>query len=114
VSAEKKQPSTFSYARAAGRVGGRALRSNRYINAGLHGARITLRSVGRTTHILWLEITGIFFLLFVLVGGGAAVRGYRMYQAGRGGVGRIWLGVAIAVVFAYFAVTSFARSRKRS
>ena len=113
VTAEKKPSFTSAYARAAGRLSGRALRSNRYINAGLQGARITLKSVGRTTHVLWLEMTGLLFLVFAGIGGAAAVRGYRLYEAGKSGPGRIWLGVLIAVLFAYFAVTSFARSRRR-
>jgi hypothetical protein len=41
----------------------------------------TARSVQRTTHILWLEVTGLFFLLFALVCGGEGWREYRLHQA---------------------------------
>ena len=102
------------YARAVGRVSGRALRNNRFINAGLQGARITLSSFGRTAHVLWLELTGLFFLVFAVIGGGAAVRAYHNHEAGKGGLQRFWLGVLFAVLFTYFGVTSFMRSRRKS
>ena len=102
------------YARAVGRVSGRALRNNRFINAGLQGARITLSSFGRTAHVLWLELTGLFFLVFAVIGGGAAVRAYHSHQAGKGGLQRFWLGVLFAFLFTYFGVTSFMRSRRKS
>ncbi len=102
-----------SVARAAGRVSGRAIGGNRFVRAGLHGARITLASFGRTARVLWLELTGLFFLFFALIGAGAAVRAYRTYEAGKSGPQRIWLGGLFALVFAYFGVTSFMRSRRK-
>ncbi len=115
INAVNKKPQFASvYARAAGRVGARVIRSNRFIKAGLHGARITLRSFGRTAHVLGLEVAGLFFMVFALVGGGAAVRAFRNYEVGKAGPGRIWLAASFSFLFAYFGVTSFLRSRSKS
>ena len=78
------------------------------------GARVTLGSVGRTAHELWLEVTGLFFLLFAAVGGGAALRAYQTYAAGKTGPARLWLGIGFTLMFAYFGITSLMRSRKKS
>ena len=78
------------------------------------GARITLGSMGRTAHELWLEVTGLFFLLFAAVGGAAAIRAYQTYASGETGPGRIWIGMAFTLMFAYFGITSLIRSRKKS
>ena len=110
----KGSQNTPSYARAAGRVGGRLLFRNRYVKAGVAGARITLGSVGRTARELWLEVTGLFFLVFAAVGGGAALRAYQSYAAGKTGPGRIWIGLAFMLMFAYFGITSLMRSRRKS
>lgn len=95
--------------RVAGRKGG----ENRWVRAFYRAGSVTLRSVGRVAHVLWLEVTGLLFIVLAVVGGGAAVRQYHRYQAGTSGVGKIALAATFALVFAYFGVSSFWRSRKR-
>jgi hypothetical protein len=109
----KEPQETSTYARAAGRVGGRLFFRNRYVKAGMAGARITLSSMGRTAHELWLEVTGVFFLLFAAVGGGASLHAYQSYLAGRTGTGRVWIGAGFTLMFTYFGITSIARSRRK-
>jgi hypothetical protein len=74
---------------------------------------VTFRRVGRVLHILWLEVTGLFFLVLALVGGGAAVREYHRHAAANGSVAKMLLAAAFAVVFAYFGVSSFWQSRRK-
>jgi hypothetical protein len=64
-------------------------------------------------HVLWLEVTGLLFLVLAVVGGGAAVRGYHRYSAGAGGLAKPALAAGFAIVFVYFGVTSFWRSRRK-
>ena len=64
-------------------------------------------------HVLWLEVTGLLFLLLALVGAGAAVREYQ-HVAGGAGSGKMLLAAFFAVSFTYFGVSSFWRSRKRA
>jgi hypothetical protein len=56
----------------------------------------------------------MLFLFLALVGGVAAVREYRLHTAGTGSVGKALLAACFALVFAYFGVSSFWRSRPRS
>jgi hypothetical protein len=75
-------------------------------------ASSVIKPLGRAGHVLWLEITGVLFAMFVLVFAGAlwkfrdsAVRGTER--------GKFVLVVVLTVLFAYFSVTSFVRARKR-
>ena len=67
----------------------------------------------KVAHALFLEVTGVFFVLFVLVGVGATWREYAAWSAGKIGPGRVLLAVCFTVLFLYFAVTSFWRSRRK-
>lgn len=100
--------------RAFLRVAGRKTGGNRWIRAFYRGSRVTLSSVGRVLHVLWLEITGLLFLTLALVGAGAAIREYHRYAAGTTGVGKTLLAAAFALAFLYFGVSSFTRSRHKS
>ena len=98
-----------AFLRLAGRKGG----ENRWVRAFYKAGRVTIGTVGRVLHVLWLEVTGLLFLVLAVVGGGAAIRQYHRYQAGASGAGKAALAAAFAVVFAYFGMSSFSRSRRR-
>ena len=66
-------------------------------------------SLLRVGHVLWLEITGFFFAVFAVIGGAALVREVQAHTA----AGRIAILAVFTLMFAWFAVTSFARARKR-
>jgi hypothetical protein len=95
--------------RIAGRKGG----ENRWLRAFYKAGTVTINSIGRVLHVLWLEVTGFLFLVLAFIGGGAAVRQYHRYQAGTSGAGRIVVAAIFALVFAYFGVSSFWKSRKK-
>jgi hypothetical protein len=66
-------------------------------------------------HVLFHQVTGLFFLIFGLVVSSGCYREYRAYEAGRMGPGRAILAGLIALTFLYFAVSNFARAgRKRT
>ena len=98
-----------AFLRVAGRKGG----ENRWIRAFYRAGTVTFRSIGRVLHELWLEVTGLLFLALALIGGWAAVRQYHRYQAGASGAGKVVLAAAFALVFAYFGLSSFWRSREK-
>jgi len=89
-------------ARAAGRI---AAQSGRNLSRGIGGFLRPFRRVGG---IVWLEVTGTFFLLF------AAVFALRLWQtwSGMGQVSRGFV-IGTAVVFLYLGVSSFWRARRR-
>jgi hypothetical protein len=82
-----------------------AAQTSRGISAGISGFLRPFRRVGG---IVWLEVTGSFFLLF------AAVFALRLWQtwSGIGVISRNFAIVA-AMVFLYLGVSSFWRARHR-
>ena len=86
---------------------------SRTLGAMRAGAAGALKSFRKAAHGLFLDVTGVFFVLFVLVGVGATIRGYTAWSAGKIGPGKVLLAVSFTVLFSYFAFTSFWRSRRR-
>jgi len=66
-------------------------------------------SLLRVGHVLWLEVTGFFFAVFAVLGSAALVREVHLHVA----FGRIAILALFTFIFAWFAVSSFARARKR-
>src|SRR3954470_13953196 len=66
-------------------------------------------SLLRVGHVLWLEVTGFFFAIFTVIGSAALIREVQAHAA----PGRLALLAIFTLVFAWFAVSSFARARKR-
>jgi hypothetical protein len=82
-----------------------ASQTSRGISSGISGLLRPFRRIGG---IVWLEVTGSFFLLF------AAVFALRLWQnwSGISGISRD-LAIGAALVFLYLGVTSFWRARHR-
>lgn len=102
-----------THGRALLRIAGRKSGENRWVRASYKGASVTLRNVVRVLRVLWLEVAGLFFLVLALVGGGAAAREYHRHLVGTGSMGKMLLAAGFAVLFLYFGVTSFWRSRRK-
>src|SRR3954462_8696991 len=66
-------------------------------------------SLLRVGHILWLEVTGFFFAGFAVIGGAGRAREVQVHAA----ASRIAVLAIFTFMFAWFAVTSFLRARKR-
>jgi hypothetical protein len=66
-------------------------------------------SLLRVGHVLWLEITGFFFAVFAVVGSAALIREVQVHAAAV----RIAILALFTFIFAWFAVSSFARARNR-
>jgi hypothetical protein len=71
------------------------------------------RTFGQVLHQLWLEVTGLVFLVMALSGGFASAKEYAKYEAGRAGLGRVVVAICFTVTFAWFGVSSFWRVRQR-
>ena len=95
-------------ARVAGQQAGRS----RTFAAVMTGVRTTGRSFGRAAHQLWLEVTGVIFLILALSFAGATVKEYGKYHAGGGGGGgRLAIAICFTITFAWFGLSSFWRAR---
>jgi hypothetical protein len=99
--------------RAVLRVAGRKTGQNRWVKAIYNAGSVTSRNIGRVLHVLWLEVTGLLFLMLALVGGGAAVREHHLRAIGSGSTAKMMLAAFFSATFAYFGVNSFWRSRRR-
>ena len=64
--------------------------------------------------LLWLQVTGFFFLALALLGGAALWDEYPKYRAGKVSGERLLLAAGFMLLFAYFGVSSFWRVRKKS
>jgi hypothetical protein len=73
----------------------------------------TARSVGHVLHQLWLEVTGLVFLIIAVSGGAAVAHEYAKYQAGHAGFGRVGIAICFTVTFAWFGVSSFWRVKRK-
>ena len=87
------------------------VRKSRTVNALGSAARVTLKSAGRVGHLLWLEVTGLFFVGFAALGALAAWHDYSKHKVLSG---RVAAAICFAVVFAWFGVTSFCRARQKA
>src|SRR5580704_10772292 len=92
-----------------GRVAAQQVKGSRIAKAATHAATAIARTLGRVLHQLWLEVTGLIFLVMAASGGFAAAKEYAKYEAGRVGVGRVAVAVCFTVTFAWFGVSSFWR-----
>lgn len=88
-------------------------RNSRVLKASLAGARAFAGSASKVVAQLWHEVTGFLFLCIAVVGASAAIREYRAYTVGKIGPGKVILASIFALMFFYFGVSNFVRSRKK-
>ena len=83
------------------------------MRAGWSAIRVTAGHVSGILRLLFLQVAGVFFLAFAAGGGIAAWREYHKWQAGQIGPGKMYLALAFAALFTWFAVSSFWRAGKK-
>lgn len=86
---------------------------SRALRAATHAASTTGRAFGRVAHQLWLEVTGVVFLLMALSFAAGAFREFSKYHAGQAGLWNVALAGGVALLFAWFGVSSFLRVKKK-
>lgn len=85
------------------------------VNAAKVGGKSMFAPVKKFSSVLWLEVTGTFFAviaLFVSQSVWQLRAGFRLPPTAHDAQ-RLYLHVAIFLLFAYFAVSSFVRARRR-
>jgi hypothetical protein len=108
ANAPASQPSGHAAAetRTAGQAAGKATKR---VARGVGGF---LRPFGRVGGIVWLEVTGVFFFLFVIVFG-RALWMYRASFAQGPDHQKFLVSVPLLLVFLYLSVSAFWRARRR-
>jgi hypothetical protein len=97
-------------ARVAKQQAGRS----RTLRAAKTAGLTTARAFGRILHQLWLEITGLVFLIMSASFAAAAVKEYGRYHAGEIGPKRFALAICFTLTFAWFGISSFWKTKKKS
>ena len=87
------------------------LRRSRTVNAAASAGGTFLKSAGRVGHLLWPEVTGLFFIAFSVIGGLAAWHEYSKHKMLSG---RLGAAICFTVIFAWFGITSFWRARRKA
>ena len=78
------------------------------------GMRATGQHFGRVLHQLWLEVTGLVFLVIATIGVVAGMREYAKYQSNHAiGPGRLALAICFTLTFAWFGLSSFWRVKRK-
>ena len=109
-----------SIAASAGQGAGRAVRTisgpkGRNVARGIFsGARVFWGNLRHVLGLLFLEITGAIFLFFGLGISAKAWSEYQAHRAGAQNTQRMELAIALAVMFLYFGISSFWRSRRKA
>jgi len=86
------------------------VRKDRLLNAVFAGGRALVVSIARTAYTLWLEITGLIFAVFTVMGGSGLWKRYRAdHFANRQ---QFFTVLAFTLVCAWFTLISFRRARK--
>ena len=115
VQSEKNQATTRDFGtrgRALLRIAGRRTGENRWVRAFYRAGDVTVRHTGRVARVLWLEVTGFLFLCLAVIGAAAAFREYHHYTRGQSGPGKVVVAAVFTLLFVYFGVNSFWRSRR--
>ena len=83
------------------------------MRAGWAAVSTTFRHFARVLHLLFLQVAGVFFLAFSAAGAIAFVREYKLYAAGQPVGSKMAVAAAFALMFLWFAVSSFWRAARK-
>jgi len=95
------------------RVAAQQAKRSRTARAATSAVAATARALGKVLHQLWLEVTGLVFLVMAAGGGIEFAHEYEKYQAGRAGLRGMVVAICFTVTFAWFGVSSFWRVRQK-
>lgn len=94
-------------------VKGKPGRNRRYFRGIISGAGAFFNALSTAMRVLFLELSGLIFLLFSITIVGAFFREYRHYEQSHVGLDRVVLAGVVGVLFLYFGVSSFWRARRK-
>jgi ABC-type Fe3+-siderophore transport system permease subunit len=96
------------------RLRGEPGRNRRYFRGVYSGASAFLSALASTLRVLFLQVSGLIFLLFTITIVSAFFREYHKYELHQASLERVVMVGVAGAMFLYFAVSSFWRARRRS
>jgi len=97
---------------AAAKKATSAAKKDRLMGAIFAGGKTFLSAIGRAMYALWLQISGLIYVMFTVASASALVREYRANHNQFANTRRVWQIGAFFVVCFYFTVVSFWRAKK--
>jgi hypothetical protein len=95
------------------RVATQQVTRSRTMRAVKGAASTTARALGKVLHQLWLEVTGLVFLVMAASGGAAVAHEYGKYHEGKAGFGRAAVAICFTLTFTWFGLSSFWKVRQK-
>jgi hypothetical protein len=86
------------------------VKKDKLLNAVFAGGKSLVLSFSRTFYALWLQMTGMIFVLFTLAGAGALMRQYRADHFADHK--RLMVGCIFTLVCLYFTSLSFIKAKR--
>jgi uncharacterized membrane protein len=83
------------------------VKTETFLRATWHGLKVFLRSVWLSVRQLFHQVTGVFFLMFAVIGWGALYREWHRWPAYKLVIAGIF-----TAVFTLFTIESFIKARK--
>ncbi len=96
---------------AVAHAGSSMVHRSRTVSAAASAGRVFWGHFSRLARLLWLEVTGLFFVAFAVIGGLAAWHEYSKYKVLSG---RLAAALCFTVIFAWFGLSSFWRARRKA
>ncbi len=94
-------------------MAGDSLNRNPWWRGAIAGGKSFAGTLGRIFHMLFLEVTGLFFVLLAFIFGHYVMSEYAKRVAGHGDPVRFWLAVGMSALFVWYAATSFMKARRK-
>lgn len=100
-------------ANALGQIALRGARRSRLLRAGYTATQTIVRAFGRVLHLLFLQVAGLFFCFFALGLAAHIPRAVHDQVAAHQGPARVYLLGGLSLLFAWFGMSSFWRTRQK-
>ena len=97
---------------AAAKKAASTAKKDRFMGAILAGGKTFLSAIGRAMYALWLQVSGLIYVMFTVVSGSALIRQYRANHNHLANTRPFWQIGAFFAVCLYFTVVSFSRAKK--
>lgn len=94
-------------------MAGESLNKNPWWRGAVAGTKSFAGTLGRIFHMLFLEVTGLFFVFLAMIFARFLFSEYAKRAAGHGDPVRFWLAVGMSALFVWYAATSFIKARKK-
>jgi hypothetical protein len=91
---------------------GSTVKKDRLMGAIFAGGKTFLATIGRAMYALWLQASGLIYVMFTVVSGSALIRLYRANHNHFANTRPFWQIGIFFLICLWFAVVSFSRAKK--